>query len=579
MKQTIFENKQRAEELLQEAIRIWRSSDHPDQLEGIEQDPVFSLLLTALAYQSNELENDLDQMKSDVLEEFSKMLIPYEIGHAIPATAVVQASLQSGIPSMEITQDHVFTLTDTEAHFIPLLRTRVLNANIRSIVRMDGRRWKVSLKFDGPVTDLTGLSFVVKNRSFKDLKVTVKGQILPLVSPWEFSELPLSPCFDIDTVLYNGSQTYNASVSCLDLFARQNVRIYCVKSHQHRKIIPEETESVDLVFEFSGIKDDFVFDKDNLILNSIILVNAEVRTADLSSNTPIVRVAGFQSIGTEVDSTSQQFLHMLRPSTDQIFGQFPVEVRKMSADRFNQGRLVVLLNTLISRYYTDFYAFQSLREEANDKVIYSLIETLTRMRDAARSNVEERIPGVYLMLNPRAADFRNDVSLSLSYVTTLGSAVNDQLSDDSTFQPPAGFSNTSVRLIATPVPGSDEVRDQLEEASLSRYYMITNDRLVTPSDMKLFCYMELMTRYGITRQMVKSITVSHRQQQDRLQAGYEILVEILLNENAFIRRGFEEKIPQAETLMQAMMSVRSTNIYPIQVTITIDKTEKSELNN
>ena len=574
MKQTIFENKQRAEELLQEAIRIWRSSDHPDQLEGIEQDPAFSLLLTALAYQSNELENELDQMKGDVLEEFSKMLTPYEIGHAIPATAVVQATLQSGIASMELTQEHEFVLTDTEARFIPLLKTRVFNATIRSIVRMDGRRWKVSLKFDSPITDLSGLSFVVKNRSFKDLKVTVKGQILPIVSPWEFSELPLLPCFDIDTVLYNGSQTVNASVSCLDLFARQNVRMYCVKNHLHNKTLPAEIENIDMVFEFSGIKDDFVFDKDNLILNSIILVNAEVHTADLSSSTPIVRVAGFQSIGTEVDSTSQQFLHMLRPSSDQIFGQFPIEVRKMSADRFNQGRLVVLLNTLISRYYTDFYAFQSLREEANDKVIYGLIETLTRMRDAARSNAEERIPGVYLMLNPRAADFRSDVSLSVSYVTTLGSAVNSQLSDSSTFQPPAGFNNTSVRLIATPVPGSDEVRDQLEEASLSRYYMITNDRLVTPADMKLFCYMELMTRYGITRQMVKSITVSHRQQQDRLQAGYEILVEILLNENTFIRRGFEEKIPQAEMLMQAMMSVRSTNIYPIQVTITIDKSEK-----
>ena len=513
-------------------------------------------------------------MKGDVLEEFSKMLTPYEIGHAIPATAVIQATLQSGIPSMELTPEHVFTLTDTEARFIPLLKTHVFNATIRSIVRMDGRRWKVSLKFDSPITDLSGLSFVVKNRSFKDLKVTIKGQILPIVSPWEFSELPLSPCFDIDTVLYNGSQTVNASVSCLDLFARQNVRMYCVKNHLHNKTLPAEIENIDMVFEFSGIKDDFVFDKDNLILNSIILVNAEVHTADLSSSTPIVRVAGFQSIGTEVDSTSQQFLHMLRPSTDQIFGQFPIEVRKMSADRFNQGRLVVLLNTLISRYYTDFYAFQSLREEANDKVIYSLIETLTRMRDAARANAEERIPGVYLMLNPRAADFRNDISLSVSYVTTLGSAINGQLSDSSTFQPPAGFNNTSVRLIATPVPGSDEVRDQLEEASLSRYYMITNDRLVTPADMKLFCYMELMTRYGITRQMVKSITVSHRQQQDRLQAGYEILVEILLNENTFIRRGFEEKIPQAETLMQAMMSVRSTNIYPIQVTITIDKSEK-----
>lgn len=571
MKQTIFENKQRAEELMQEAIRIWRSSDHPDQLEGIEQDPVFSLLLTALAYQSNELENDLDHMKAEVLEEFSRMLVPYEVGHAIPATAVVQATLQSGLSSMELTQEHIFTLTDTEASFIPLLRTRVLNAAIRSIVRMDGRRWKVSLKFDSPITDLSGLCFVVKNRSFKDLKVTVKGHILPIVSPWEFSELPLSPCFDIDTVLYNGTQTYNAAVSCLDLFARQNIRMYCVKSHQPNKILPAETESIDLVFEFSGIKDDFVFDRDNLILNSIILVNAEVHTADLTSNTPIVRVAGFQSLGSEVDSSSQQFLHMLRPSSDQIFGQFPVEVRKMSADRFNQGRLVVLLNTLISRYYTDFYAFQSLREEASDKVMYSLIETLTRMRDAARANAEERIPGVYLMLNPRAADIRNDVSLSLTYVTTLGSAINGQLSDNSTFQPPAGFNNASVRLIATPVPGSDEVRDQLEEASLSRYYMITNDRLVTPADMKLFCYMELMTRYGITRQMVKSITVSHRQQQDRWEAGYEILVEIILNENTFIRRGFEEKIPQAETLMQAMISVRSANIYPVQVTITIDK--------
>ena len=574
MKQTIFENKQRAEELMKEAIRIWRSSDHPDQLEGIEQDPVFSLLMTALAYQSNELESTLEHMKADVLEEFSRMLEPYEIGHAIPATAVVQAALQPGLASLELTPEHIFTLSDTEAGFIPLLKTRVLNATIRSIVRMDGRRWKVSLRFDSPVSDLSGLCFVVKNRSFKDLKITFKGHVLPLVSPWEFSELPLSPCFDIDTVLYNGAMTYNAAVSCLDLFARQNIRMYCVKTHQNSKIMLMDVETIDLVFEFSGIKDDFMFDKDNLILNTIILVNAEVHTADLTSGSPIARIAGYQSLGTENGNASQQFLHMLRPSADQIFGQFPVEVRKWGADRFNQGRLVVLLNHLISRYYTDFYAFQSLREEANDKIIYGLIETLTHMRDAARANAEERVPGVYLMLNPRASSIRNDVSLSITYVTTSGSAVNSQLSDESNFLPPAGFDNTSVRLISTPIPGSDEVRDQLEEASLSRYYMITNDRLVTPADMKLFCYMELVTRYGITRQMVKSITVSHRQQRDRWQAGYEVLVEIILNENTFIRRGFEEKIPQAEILMQAMMSVRSANIYPIQVTIAIDKSEK-----
>ena len=204
----------------------------------------------------------------------------------------------------------------------------------------------------------------------------------------------------------------------------------------------------------------------------------------------------------------------------------------------------------------------------------NLIETLTRMRDAARSDVEQRVPGVYLMLRSQAEKQTQPVTLSVAYVTTQGSSVNSQLTIDSRFQSPSGFNGPSVRQIANPVPGSDEVRDQQEEASLARYYMTTKDRLVTPADMKLFCYTELQTRYGITRSMVKGISVSHRQQQERWNAGYEILVEIVLKDNAFIRRGFEDKISQVETLMRAMMSVRCANIYPIEVTILIDKATK-----
>ena len=571
MRQTIFENKQKADELIQEAIRIWRGSDHPDQLEGIEQDPVFSLLMTALAYQSNELENDLEQMKSDILNEFARMLTSYEVGHAIPATAVVETALQSGVAEMGLTERHVFTLADTSAQFIPLLRTRVLNTSVRSIARMDGRRWKVSLKFDSPISDLSGFCFSIKNHYFKELKVYLKGQLLPLIAPWDYSELPLMPCFDIDSILYNRSQTYAAAASCLDLFARQNVRMYCIKQHQGKKFLPTETDSLELVFEFTGIRDGFLFDKDNLSLNTIILVNAHIHSADLSSGAPIVRVAGFQSQSTESDAVSQQFLHMLRPSSDLIYGKMPVEVRKVDADRFNQGSLVALLNTLISKYYTDFYAFQNIKDEMNDRVMHDLIETLTRIRDAARADVEQRVPGVYLMLRPQTDKQTKAVTLSVSYLTTLGASINNKLTVDSAFQSPSGFNGIATRQIAAPVPGNDEVRDKIEEASLSRYYMITTDRLVTPADLKLFCYTELQTRYGITRQMIKGISISHRQQLGSWNAGYEILVEITLNDSTFIRRGFEDKIPMAEMLLQGMMSVRSTNIYPIEVTIQIDK--------
>ena len=571
MKQTIFENKQRADELMREAIRIWRESDHGDQLEGIEQDPVFSLLITALAYQSNETESFLEQMKSDVLNDFARMLTPYEVGHAIPATAVIETSLQSGISDLELNEQHVFTLPDTDARFISLLQTRVLNASIRSVVRMDGRRWKVSLKFDSPISDLSGFCFAVRNQNFKNLRLYVKGQLLPLISPWDLSELPLMSCFNIDSIMYNHNQTYRAAASCMDLFGRQNIRLYYIKKHQGSKYIPSETDSIDLVFEFTGIRDGFLFDRNNLSLNSLILVNANVHTVDISATTPIVRVTGFQSPSSENDGVSQQFMHMLRPSTDQIFGRMPIEVRKVAVDRFNQGSLVSLLNTLISRYYTDFYAFSNLREEASDKVMQNLIDILIRMRDSARADLEQRVPGVYLMLRPEADKQHLPASISVSYVTTLGSAVNSQLTNESVFQVPNGFDNAATRQIGTPVPGSDEMIDRIEESTLTRYYLTTNDRLVTPADMKLFCYAELQSHYGITRSMIKQVTVSHRLQQERSDVGYEILVEIVLNDNAFIRRGFEEKIPQTEALMRAMMSVRSTNIYPIQVTIQIDK--------
>ena len=80
MKQTIFETKQRAEELLREAINIWRQSDDNDKLEGLENDPVLKLMITAMAYQANESSSDLEAMKTEVLEDFAQLLTPFEVG-------------------------------------------------------------------------------------------------------------------------------------------------------------------------------------------------------------------------------------------------------------------------------------------------------------------------------------------------------------------------------------------------------------------------------------------------------------------------------------------------------------------
>lgn len=566
MKQTIFETRQRADELMREAINIWRQSDMNDFLEGLETDPVLSLMLTALAYQMNEAIGDMEMLKSEVLEEYAHLLTPYEVGHAVPATAVIETALQESIPEMDLTPQSEFTLSGTNHVFIPVLHSRVINAKVRSIVRIDGRRWKVSLQFKSPVSEISGLCFAVRNVNFQDVKVTIKGTPVPLVKPWDYADLPLSSCFGLDTILYNRSLTYQAQASCLDLFARQNVRIFCVKRHAAGKLFPAESETVDLVFEFAGISDKFQFDKESFSLNTVLLANAQLNSVTLSPASPLARVAGYDN-GDNL--ASQQFLHAIRPSEEQIYGNSLIEVRRVAADRFNQGQLVRLLHALIAKYHSDYYAFQDLKGISGDKTIQALQEILSRLLDAAQKDKLRQLPGVYIMLRETTAIRSGNGSVEINYLTTSGANVNTSLNASSTFSVPTGFSSGDTRQIAPPVPGSDEIREESALASLSRYYVATCDRIVTPADIKVFCYNELLSRYGIVRDMVSDISVSRRQQMDLHDCGYEIVVEILLADNSFVKRSFADKIPQVEVLLQKMIEVRSTNIYPILVSINI----------
>ena len=566
MKQTIFETRQRAEELLLEAINIWRQSDDNDKLEGLENDPVLRLMITAIAYQTNESISDLEMMKTEVLEEFAQLLTPYEVGHAVPATAVIETLPQDSLAEMDLDDQSSFLLSGTNFAFVPLLKTRILNAKVNSVVRIDGRRWKVGLSFNSPVRDLSGFAFAVNSPNYQDLTVSIKGMQLPLIKPWNYSELPLSDSFGLDTIIYNRSQTYEASTTCLDLFARQNIRIFVIQPFTPSPALASGVESVDLIFEFSGITDNFVFNAKNLSLNPVILVNAQKHQTTLSGQTPIARVAGFDN---NESSANQQFLHAVRPSEEQIYGNSLVEVRKVAADRFNQGRLVRLLNSVIARFYSDYYAFQNLQGISGDKTIQSLQEILTRLMDAAKKDQFRQIPGVYFLLRNSNLIQSGKGSVDVSYLTTAGAAVNASLNADSTFTVPAGLAAVETHQIAAPVLGRDEITEESAMASLSRYYIATCDRIVTPADIKLFCYNELLTRYGIVRDMVKQLSVNRRIQKDRHSCGYEIVVDIVLADNPFVKRSFAEKVPQVEMLMQKMIEVRSTNIYPVTVTIRV----------
>ena len=565
MRQNIFNTRQRAEEIIKEAVAIWQRGFNSEQLEGIEQDPVFSLFMTALAYQANEIDNEIEQLQEEILDELTRLLIPYEKTHPLPATALVEARLDDRIPELTLDQRCGFILPDTDYTFIPILKTRAINAEIQSVVRIDNRRWKVGLKLKGAVKQLSGMTFLVGNPHFHDLKLYANGAMLPLVKPWDYSDLPLNECFSIDNMVYNKSLTYQASNTWFDLFAQQNARLFYIDSH---KGSDRPFDRLELTFEFIGIDEQFTFDKEQLSLNATILANVAQRSVTLSAAAPIARLSS--------EGNKQQFLHLIAPDDNQLYPEVPVEIRRVATDRFNAERLARLASTLVSRFASDYYAFQKIEALREGRVMEQFYNLLKKISEGLSRSSSEWASSLYLLLRNDRGFHPKEMSLRVNYLTTDGSAVNAGLNAKSTFAPLANNYIQSVRLLASPMPGYDEIRNKNAQENLARYYMITNDRIVTPADIKILCYNELERRFGITSEMVASIKVRQAQKAERHHYGFETRVYISLTDNAYIKRNFTDKIPMTELILQKMIEVRSTNVFPVVVNIEVAQSDPSK---
>lgn len=558
MRQTIFNTRQRAEEIIKEAVAIWEHGFNSEQLEGIEQDPAFSLFLTALAYQANEIDNEVEQLQEEILDELTRLLIPYEKAHPLPATALVEVRLDDRIPELPLDQRSGFVLPDTDYGFIPLLKTRAINGEIQSVARLDNRRWKVSLRLKGAIKRLSGMTFLIGNPHFQDLKLYANGVPLPLVKPWDYTDLPLNECFSLNNMLYNKSLTYQASNTWFDLFAQQNARLFYIDNY---KGSDSPFDRIDLTFEFIGINDQFTFDKEQLALNATILANVARHTITLSSASPVARLAG--------ENNKRQFLHLIAPDDNQLYREAPVEIRRVATDRFNAERLARLTTTLVSRFSSDYYAFQRIEALREGRLMEQFYNLLKRISEGLSKSAPELTSSLYLLLRNDRGFHPKEMSLQVNYLTTDGAAVNSLLNAKSNFAPLANTYIQSVRPLASPMPGYDEIQGTSAQDNLARYYMITNDRIVTPADIKILCYNELERRFGITGEMITGIKVRQAPKAGRHHYGFETRVYISLTDNAYIKRNFQDKIPMTELVLQKMIEVRSTNVFPVAVNIEV----------
>lgn len=567
--QNIFETRQRGQELMQEAMKIWQTSDQDERLEGLANDPVFSVIMTALAYQANDTDNQIEQLKDEVIEEFNRSLSTGSSGHAIPSIITV-CTAPSGPQPVELDENSVFTSNSGSHEFIPIIKSKVFRIKESKVDRIDGRRWRVTLTFPEPITSIDGMTIAFTNQPYHDLKMTmmVNGEEKPVdvIKPWEASEMPLTEPFGLDTLLYNRTNMvtgsgargnlspYNSQIA-LEMFARHDLNLFYIRKSPMNKLM----DSVTLIFEFEGIGKNFTFNISTIAINTTILANVKIKTVTLSGVAPMARVSGV--------GTTEQFLYLLRPDRDQMFASAPLMVRRVNVDRFNRARFTKMLQNIIARYKSDYYAFMSAKSQDTDAYISRIIESLQALQ-AALGDDDTVSSGVYVMLQ-RMANFEAMAKMSLSarYLVTNGSKASSDMDINTKFTVPGGIDAAETNQILPPDPGVNEIRDEQYENSLRKYTLVTNDRLVTPYDLKVFCYSELQTRYNIVRELIGNISVTHERYDQASYHTYCIKVEINLTPNAFVKRAFDGKIEEVEAYLERMMKVKSAQIYPIRVKI------------
>lgn len=551
MKQSSFEIRQRAEELIRNAISIWRQSDNGELLEGIENDPVFSMMLTAIAHESNDMDAQITRFRQGIYEEFSQMMMPYGIGGAMPATVAVTLMPAEGIASVHFTDTSAFSIDGTSYTMIPLLESTAINLRVSSMQRVDGRHWSIGLDFASMVSDLSGWTFAIEEAEFSGLKLSVEGHDVPLMYPWNYADMPFVKCFSLDGMLYNHTPVYDPSITCMDLFAKQNLRLFYVRNLK----LSQPVNHLDLVLEFEGIESNFVFKSSFFRPNAIILVNAQNRDVTLDFNNPIFRV-----------EDNKYLMHLIRPEDDQIFGKAKVEVRRLGADRFNEASLINLLQLLINRFNSDYYAFLAYNEKEIDEFVTKLQMLVERMSRNLESKAENRTEGTYIMLGGTFK--QKQVSVNVHYVVTDADACNDALNQNTTFSTLDTVDPASIKMILTPTLGYGELSNRMSRFECAKYYMSCNDRIVTPADIKIFCYTVLMTRFGIAREMITGVDVS-RKFDSSSASGYSIYVIVGLKESPFIK-DFSSRIHSAQIIIEKMLSVRSMGIYPIKLKLVIN---------
>lgn len=477
--------KNRVVELRNKVFSLWASegkweSDNPNTpLYGMDKDPLVSMMITALAYQEDQIEQDLARFRSGMVGELEEAMLPYHLLKANPSVAMMATAKAPGNPARCLVgSDTVFAvLKETfqgrdKINYCPLFESNIIGAKVVSVKPLLQGQWKLTLEVEDEKTVLGGVGLFFKDLAFDEVTMQLGDKEVPLINPWEYDRFPMNPDFSFWNLIYNRSLTFGTNEQWFDLWAEMDVPYYMVDPYTP---IVLERGIVELTLDFAGLKEDML-NVNNVVINAFPVVNVNKKHFALTPSEPIVKIADdndfFMNLVGEYDTMDEADKFILR---------------RFGCERFGFNELLRLADELQRRNSTDFYAYQTIPALQDSDRIRKLRILLKDIIAIVKKDGNPKT-GVYALLKE---DAKVEVSIPLTVLYTDGAKGNGVEAGASVVNVPSDFDAGQTRLLTRTTGGRDEVVDEEERKMLSHYYALTNDRVVTRADLKSFCIKEL----------------------------------------------------------------------------------------
>lgn len=575
MTQEEYDIQIQVDSLMQKVLESWKregkwEGNNPNSpFYGFEKDPLLRILVTAFVYQTNGLKADIQNLEKETIGDLQSTLLPYQLTQAIPAITMIRTA-KSPTDKNDVFCDETTTfLVKKESlrvkelfPFHPLFRTKILGATVNGVTKIASDKWNVNIDITDEQSDLSYFGFIVNGLKYSDLNVYWNNEKLPLIKPWEFDRYPKTPWFKESNMAFDKAIVFGGETLWHDLWAELNVNYYMVAPTFRR---PIDSDMINFVFEFSGMSKPFNFEAENLIFNSFPALNVVKKDFNLSNSEPIIKltiepeydedeqVVVKKIADSSVENNHQDFfMNLIMNPNSSLDDLDKFSLRRFGSERFNINELVRLATQLSVRYESDFYAFQKIHKLQNTEKIRRLDIVLKDIIDVI---VNTNVPrtGVYAVLKRGAID--TGTSIQLSALFTDGAYSND-IDVFSEVMPPKSFDRKETRLIFKTFGGKDEVIDKDEKTMLAKYYVRTNDRIVTRADLKAYCF-RYFTQNGIGDALLDVTSVIERENGE---AKQHVTLQL---KSDFVRS--REDIPMLIDRLRKLILVRCVNFIPLTV--------------